>query len=148
MSLTGWYYLHTNGDLIYKRELGDTATDIRESDFARMLWPVDPENREGAWRIVVEALAIGANKDRVLELAKKWHCDNVDAKIYAQRIGANLFMDGNQWCATRKDFSNLQESPTGFGDTALEALTELCKALKFKPSKIWGTTFADLLTIK
>ena len=22
MSLEGWYYLHTNGDLIYKRELG------------------------------------------------------------------------------------------------------------------------------
>ena len=25
MSIDGWYYLHTNGDLIYKRELGETA---------------------------------------------------------------------------------------------------------------------------
>ena len=33
----GWYYLHTNGDLIYKRELGGTAADIRESDFAKQL---------------------------------------------------------------------------------------------------------------
>jgi hypothetical protein len=33
--IEGWYYLHTNGDLIYKRELGETAADIRESSFAR-----------------------------------------------------------------------------------------------------------------
>lgn len=146
MSLIGWYYLHTNGDLIYKRELGGTAADIRESPFAVMLWPLDPEDRAGAWRIVVEALACGAKPERVKELAEKWHCDDEDAQIYAKHIGAKLKMDGNQWCATGKNFVNLQESPAGFGTTALEALAELCKGLNFKPAKMWGTTFAEMVS--
>jgi hypothetical protein len=30
------YYLHQNGSLIYKRELGDTVADLRESGGAMM----------------------------------------------------------------------------------------------------------------
>jgi len=37
----------------------------------------------------------------------------------------NLFRDGDQWCATGKDFVDLQESPAGFGDTKGEAIREL-----------------------
>jgi hypothetical protein len=65
MSIEGWYYLHTNGELIYKRELGETAADIRESPFAKGLWPLDVSDRENAWRICVEGLAAGANRARV-----------------------------------------------------------------------------------
>ena len=72
MALEGWYYLHTNGSLIYKRELGETAADIRESDFARAMWPMDPTDRAGAWNVLVEALALGADAARVKELAAKW----------------------------------------------------------------------------
>ena len=108
--MEGWYYLHTNGELIYKRELGATAADIRESDFARALWPMEPSDREGAWRILVEGLAAGANPERIKELAERWECDNEDADIYAERLGINLFLDGNQWCATAGNFVNLQES--------------------------------------
>jgi len=145
MALVGWYYLHTNGELIYKRELGGTAADIRESDFARMLWPVDPSDRAGAWRILIEALACGVNKLRVEELAKKWGCTDVDAEVYAKHIGAKLEKDGDSWCATRSDFTNMQESPAGYGDTALDALSELCRELGFRPAKMWGNTFADLV---
>lgn len=145
MSEFGWYYLHTNGTLIYKRELGETAADIRESPFARAMWPCDPTDRETAWRILVESLALGADEKVVAALAEKWGCDDKDAKIYAERIGATLRMDGNMWCATRSDFINLKESPAGFGETALKALSELCKKLGYKASKMWGATFADLL---
>ena len=48
MAIEGWYYLHENGDMIYKRELGGTDADIRESSFAKMLWPFDPDDRAGA----------------------------------------------------------------------------------------------------
>lgn len=143
--IEGWYYLHTNGDLIYKRELGATAADIRESDFAKGLWPVDPEDRKGAWNILVEAWAAGAHQHRILELADKWGCNDMDAEHYADIIGAKIFLDGNSWCATRKDFINLQESPAGFGHNALEALAELAKRLGYKPSKMWGAEFSDLL---
>lgn len=141
----GWYYLHVNGSLIYKRELGDTAADIRESDFARAMWPLDPTDREGAWRIVVEALALGADPARVAELAALWQCDDKDAPIYAERVGCNLFMDGDKWCATDMHFIDLAQSPAGFGTTALQAMAELCKELGFKGGKTWNTTFADLL---
>ena len=142
--LIGWYYLHTNGELIFKRDLDGTAADIRESDFAKALWPMDPTNRAGAWTIVVEGLAAGARPERVRELAAKWECDDEDAAHYAKHIGVRLYKDGTAWCATRSDFVNLQESPVGFGDRAYEALAELAQALGYKPAKIWGASLAAL----
>jgi hypothetical protein len=145
MSIDGFYYLNVNDKLIYKRDFPGMAADIRESDLAIMLWPIDLEDRENAWQILVEALACGANLERVMELAVKWHCSDEDALIYALRVGARLFKDGDQWCATREDFVDLQESPAGFGSTALEALAGLCRSLGYKPQKMWGATFASLL---
>jgi hypothetical protein len=40
-------------------------------------------------------------------------------------IQFNIFLDGNQWCAVRSDFVNLQESSVGFGDSPMAALREL-----------------------
>lgn len=148
MSIIGWYYLHTNGDLIFKRDIGDQIADFRESDFCVMFWPIDPEDRETAWRCLVESSVCGANQKRIEELTKKWKCTDEDAEEYVKRIGAVLNKDGDQWCVTRKDFINLQESPAGFGNTVLEALVNLCKTLRFKPSKMWGTTFKDLLKVE
>ena len=37
----------------------------------------------------------------------------------------NVKMNGNQHCATRLDFVNLQESPAGFGGTKEEAIKDL-----------------------
>ena len=34
-------------------------------------------------------------------------------------------MDGNMWCAKRRGFINLQESPAGFGPTRHEAIDDL-----------------------
>lgn len=145
MSLEGWYYLHTNGELIYKRELGGTAADIRESDFAVGLWPVDPKDRECAWTIIIESLAAGAKKERVFELAKKWNCTDKDAEIYCERIGCKIDVDGDKYCANKIDFINLQEDPAGFGETKIEALADLAKQLGYKPYKMWGASFKDLL---
>ena len=143
--MDGWYYLHTNGELIYKRELGETAADIRESPFARAMWPMEPSDREGAWRILIEGLVAGAKPERIEELAKKWHCDDKDAEILAKRWGINWWADGEKWCATAGNFINIQESPCGFGDTLLEAFAELCKSLGYRPRKMWGNSFKDLL---
>jgi hypothetical protein len=146
MALIGWYYLHENGSLIYKPG-DDACADIRDSDFAKGLWPMDPSDRAGAWRIVIEAGAAGANPERVAELAKQWGCTDTDAGHYAEYAGARLFMDGNAWCATKNDFTNLHESPAGFGDTARDALTALAKELGCRPSKMWGPTFDRLLSV-
>ena len=65
MAIEGWYYLHENGSLIYKRELGGTAADIRESSFARAMWSYDPRDRENAWTMLVEAKAAGTEYQEV-----------------------------------------------------------------------------------
>lgn len=148
MSIQGWYYLHTNGDLIYKPDSEGQAADIRDSDFARGLWPMDPTDRAGAWGILVEAKAAGASPERVAELAARWGCTDEDGEVYAERIGAKIGRDGNAWCATRGDFQNLQESPAGFGHTVLEALSELAKDLGYQPSKMWGAHLPDLLKVR
>lgn len=143
MSIQGWYYLHTNGNLIYKSS-PDSACDIRDSDFARSLWPMDTTDRAGAWNILVEASALGAEPSRIAELAEKWSCDDADASHYAAFLGLNLYLDGNAWCATLDDHVNLQESPTGFGKTALEAMAALCKELGYTGGTMWNKTFKDL----
>jgi hypothetical protein len=145
MAIQGCYYLHTNGDLIYKPH-AESAADIRESNFARGLWFVDPADREGAWTILVESLAAGANKARVMELAEKWKCGDTDAHEYASRIGVKLERDGNAWHAMAPGHINLQESPNGFGDTCLEAMATLAKELRYEPATMWGTSFKQLLT--
>lgn len=148
---SGYYYLHTNGDLIYKRNL-DTGqvADFRESNFVKMFWSFDPEDRSTVWRVLVESLACGANIERVMELADKWECDDEDAKMYVNYLDdtVKLEMDGGSWCATREDFIDLQESPAGFGDTCLEALGELCKDLGYIPQKMWGNSFENLCEVK
>lgn len=147
MNITGWYYLHTNGSLIYKND-PDAIVDIRESDLCLSAWPVDPEDRLCAWNLLVEALSLGVDKSRIDELASKWFCDNEDAVEYASRVGAILGMDGNKFTATKADFINLQESPCGFGNSYLEAMADLCKQLGYKGGKMWNSTFGSLLKIK
>lgn len=140
MSIQGWYYLHTNGELIYKKNIDNgVAADIRESDFALGMWPVDPTNRLNAWTIVVEGLAAGATRSRVMELADKWKCDDVDADIYAKLMKIGVSQDdNNRWIATRND-------SRGIGETKLDAFADLARNLGYKPSKMWGPSFADLL---
>jgi len=144
--MTGYYYLHTNGSLIYQHDTDSgQAADYRESDFVRHFWPFDIENRETAWNVLVEGSAIGVGKDRIDELASMWMCDDEDAAVYAERLGIKLYMDGNAWCSARQDAINLQESPHGFGETALEAMADLCKQLGMRAAKMWGPTFKSLV---
>lgn len=145
MKIEGWFYLHTNNELIYKPDPGAIA-DIRESDFAIMAWAMNSKDRGNAWGILVEALSLGAKKDRVLELAHKWGCNDKDADVYAEKIGVKFIQEGNSLCAVTDSFINLQESPCGFGATKLEALGALCRALEYKSCKLgWGASFADLV---
>lgn len=129
MNEHGWYYLHENGDLIWKR----FRPEHEAGGFVRKVWPCDPSNREHAWLICIEALAMGATRARVMGLAATWGLTDDDAQMFVKQATANdqpvfrLFRDGDQWCATFHDFVNVQESQCGFGPTALEALAELAK---------------------
>ena len=129
----GWYYLHTNGDLIYKPSAVGRP-EVEPGGFVRKVWPIDTERRETAWLLCIEAWALGARRDRVDELAAKWGLTDEDAQAFVahatDKAGQpvfRLFLDGTHWCATFHDFVDLQASQCGFGATALEALAELAK---------------------
>ena len=144
--IKGWFYLHTNGQLIWKNN-PDAIEDIRESDLCTSAWAFTGGDRKEAWNILVEALSIGAEKTRIEKLAKDWGIDDSDAPNYAEAIGIKLGVDGNQVYATKQDFIDLQTSPAGFGNNYLEAISELCKELGYTGGKMWNTTFEKLLTL-
>lgn len=145
MNIIGWYYLHVNGDLIYKHG-SEAIADIRDSDFALCSWPFDPSDRKQAWETLVEALALGANPSRIDELADKWKCDDTDADKFAEVIGVIIKIDGTSWCAHKKNFLNLQESDSGFGDNKLKAMADLAKKLGISRGHMWRNTFSDLVS--
>ena len=55
-------------------------------------------------------------------------------------------MDGNSYYARRSDFENIQESPIGFGNSYLEAMSELARELGYKGGKMWNATLKDLVS--
>ena len=78
-----YYYLHTNGDLISKNPLVVVHDKhYFDSTFVSKVWLLDLTNRANAWKLVIEALALGANVGRVRELAIKWALTADDMRIY------------------------------------------------------------------
>ena len=128
MPITGYYYLHTDGDLIFKSAwVVESDPAYFDSDFVRKKWPVDPSDRASAWIICTEALAMGANEARVLELAAKWQLTDDDAQVFAERSRILLGKDGDRWYAMFEDFENVHFSQVGFGIDCLHALAELAR---------------------
>lgn len=143
--IDGYYYLHENKSLVFKHK-GYPIEDMRDSDLVKAIWTVDGSDRCNAWGILVEASCLGADKNRIKELADKWSCDNEDGKIYCKHIGVKLSLDGDSYCATKKDFTNLQECPAGFGENVIDALSDLCKELGYRHSKLnWHKKFTELV---
>lgn len=122
MNSNGFYYLHANGDLIFRRYRPEA-----DSDFVRKVWVIDTDDRLTAWTLTIEALALGARRERIDALASLWGLTDADAVEYAARAGLTLDRDGNAWCATGPRFVDLATSPAGFGGTALEAFADLVR---------------------
>jgi hypothetical protein len=89
--IDGYYYLHTNGELIYKKFLPEP-----DSPFVKAVWSIDTNDRTDAWRIVLEALALNANIKSVKQLAIRWDLDFDDSIEMQKRIyyPSDLMMKG------------------------------------------------------
>lgn len=81
MANLSYYYLHTNGELIAKNY------EPEPSDFVQKIWSIDPSKREDGYVILVEAASMGANMNRILELAKKWGMEGDDGLVFCERMG-------------------------------------------------------------
>ena len=77
----GWYYLHTNGALIYKR----FEPEVEQGGFVRKVWQIDTRDRLTAWRLLSEATDMGADMSRIRELCEKWGCTFNDMGEYIVR---------------------------------------------------------------
>lgn len=77
----GWYYLHENGDVIYKR----FEPEEEAGGFVKKVWRVDLTNRSNAWTIVLEALGLGCNVERAKALCAKWSLTQEDFVQFAAR---------------------------------------------------------------
>lgn len=83
----GYYYLHTNKCLIYKKN--HVESDFLDSDFVVKHWKIDITSRLSAWTIIIESLALGADLDCVKSLCDKWKCDIEDLHNYLRQDRAN-----------------------------------------------------------
>jgi hypothetical protein len=78
--MTGTYYLHTNGDLIFK-----IIPPEPDSDFVVRVWPIDTDNRATAWTIILEAMVLGCRLERAKRLVEIWKCDKRDLVEFIMR---------------------------------------------------------------
>lgn len=143
-----YYYLHTNGSLINKKDFPGIVQDLLESDFVVKFWEMNGEKRKTAWDFLVEAHACGVTLKTLLPLAERWGCDDIDSVIYAQVVGCGLTWCAGEWhCQSKTARYDFGRRQVGIGKLALEAMADLCKKLGYLCSKTNGHTFMNLLVI-
>ena len=127
--MIGYYYLHSESkDLIYKpASVVDSDAQYFDSPFVQKVWRFDSEDRFDAWQICVEASVLGARKERIAELVKKWGLTDADAPHFCEKAGLICKQDGDQMCVHDATFVNLQEDQAGFGDTIFDALVDFAE---------------------
>ena len=80
MSNEWYYYLHQNGSLIGKNPIVvDSDPSYFDSPFVEYVWKINTEDRLDGWKLLLEALALGARVDRIREIAAKWGADYKDS---------------------------------------------------------------------
>ena len=89
--MDNFYYLHENGDLIHKR----FRPEEEAGGFVKRVWEIDLTSRYDAWRVVLEALALKANLERVKELSSKWNLTFDDSvEMLRRTTPTELMRDG------------------------------------------------------
>jgi hypothetical protein len=100
MSNRWLYYLHENGDVIGKNPIVLSDPEYFDSPFVRRVWDIDTTNRADFWNLVLDLEQLGARKERIRELIKKWNLDLTDAKEFTKRTGKQVEMIDGLWRRT------------------------------------------------
>lgn len=124
MGIVGWYYFHENKDLIFKRE----KPEMESGGFVKRVWPFDPEDRAGAYCILIEAAVMDAQPHRLGELLEKWQVTDDDCLIAAGYYCMLLVQNGprdswEKWAVRWAD----KDTPVGYGPTAFRAMVDLVR---------------------
>ncbi len=82
-----YYYLHTNGELIGKPPICvESEPSYFDSPFVKRVWEIDLEDRFDVWKLIIEALGLEANIERVKELVDKWKLTEKDLPNFICRL--------------------------------------------------------------
>lgn len=128
----GYYYMHENKNLIFKRYSPGITKDFESSNFVLKYWSIDTKKRETAWTFLIEAYCLGASRDDIRTLSSKWSINNEDAKSYADFIGIDLIMDNlGQYTSFKRPINKMDFKRPAYGSTALESMAELCLLLGY-----------------
>jgi len=92
--MDGFYYLHTDGNLIFKPAVVAESPDYFDSPFVKKVWRLDLSDRLNAWRIVLEALSMGCRVERAKELAEKWGLTFNDSIEMLKRMNRKEISEG------------------------------------------------------
>lgn len=107
------------------KKMGFDSMTVQPSNKGQRFFTAVPSETEDQKTSRIEREQKEFNEAECLRLNKEIE----ERKIQLQEISKKVLLsrDGNQWCATEKDFINLQESPAGFGDTPEDAIASLRK---------------------
>lgn len=125
MSIIGFYYAHTNGELIFKHE----KPEMELGGFVKRVWPFDPEDRSGAYCILIEASVIGAKQERIAQLLERWQITDDDCITVAGPMHGMLIIQNgprgscSKWAAKWVD----DDITVGYGATAFESMVCLVR---------------------
>ncbi len=101
--ILGYYYLHENSELIYKSDYPGIIDDFRESDLVKKWWVFYKGDKEQAELIIKEAQELGANKERVEQLAEKWGIVLPEVEMVSVCCGAPEDPDIEGFCSACRD---------------------------------------------
>jgi hypothetical protein len=124
MSLIGYFYLHENKDIIFKRE----KPEMEIGGFVKRVWPFDPEDRAGAYCILIEAAVMDVKPERLETLLEKWQITDDDCLIAAGYYSMLLFQNAprglwNKWAVRWAE----HDTPIGYGPTAFLSMVDLVR---------------------
>jgi hypothetical protein len=127
----GWVYLHRQFRSLMLRPTKPPEYPEPGWKFIGFLWPYE-DNLQGKLLILIEAMAMGIDRERLLALADKWDVGNQKA-IETFCSSRDLVVDSWSagFLARRVGFLAGWRDPSGNGKTRLDALAELVKDDKF-----------------
>lgn len=161
---TAWFYMLDDGRLgFHDRLIVEGTGDLRYESHVAYIWHCDWHQPWTIWDMLIEATVAGAKTDTLYEVWKHCNLDDLPegadaetyytAEQYAKKRGIYLQQSphtDDNWMADGmggddEEEHEAPESPVGIGETKLEAMSSLCKALGFEPTKTRRVTFAGLM---
>lgn len=116
-----FYYLDPNGRLVFKSKDYD-RNFLDEAVHVIAYWILDLNDRAAAYRMLLQALTLGADKEEIYEHAAEFNMNNQDVERYLVRYKMMSERAGNVWQVKMID----QLHPIGTGNTKFQALADWC----------------------